>query len=223
MKTSKKITLIIGAVAILVAGFILIRLWIIKSQKDIILTQMSSYAINGKDHELQRMLSNKEFNVNQKDPFNNSLLYYAVKHHHLSTVHLLLKAGANPNTPENINSPLSYAIGNSDTEIVKELLDYGAHLDWKIARSLSHVNDTELIKLVLSYNTNSYDLLYIAASFDNKNLLRLSLQALTNGSGVKKDDKTVKYINLAIASAKRYGHTDAVEILEEYKTKNFMK
>ncbi|HEX2950807.1 MAG TPA: hypothetical protein VHV83_14775, partial [Armatimonadota bacterium] len=109
------------------------------------------------------------------------------------------------------------AIERADVPMVKVLLAHGAHPKNCYIVKADDTQNKELIKILLAAGAEPHTFIFQAADNGNTTLLRLSLEALTDGISQDKDAKTARCIELSLARAKEKGHTDLVRILSEYQ------
>jgi len=119
-----------------------------------------SYASQNDHAEIVRLLLSAGANLNHKDKFGQSALVGACKNGCLAAAEVLISASSTCGSDIYRNTALSYASDNGHTEIVKLLLDSGAHLDFihwlgrtalLIACSSGHL---EIAKLLVSRGAN---------------------------------------------------------------------
>jgi len=116
------------------------------------------YLIGHQGDDIQiREEINKIEDVNKKDDSGLSYLHVAAINYNVSAAELLLKKGADPNSVDNRGrTPLSYAIGKKNSNVVKIvelLLEYGADLDYKagertIRETIKMFQNTELLRFI---------------------------------------------------------------------------
>jgi len=94
-------------------------------------------AIQNHQHEKLEALLRSGEDVEQKNKFGTRPLSFAVNHHDIKSVKLLLEYGANPNVIDGYGeySPLSAASMRNQIETVKLLLDYGADVNYRYNKS----------------------------------------------------------------------------------------
>lgn len=117
------------------------------------------YSIKGKNIELTKILLDKKVDVNVRDDFNATPLYYAVQNGDLETVILLLAAGAKPIKISGV-SILHKAILNNDINIVNALVAAGADvnevlpLEYSFLQSALLEHRFELAKILIAGGAN---------------------------------------------------------------------
>jgi len=213
---------LIGLTVILIAlicvGVCFLVHWYDDVNRSVTYTRLSTYAYQGNDVAIEMMLTRgADVNFTLEKGNAPTVLASAVDGRHAATVRLLLGAGANPNATAAGLSPLYGAIRHGDTEIIKALLDHGAHIDERCLVKAIQGRNPALLALLLSSGGDPNVLLWSAAKSGDVALLRLSLAAAT--ARARRDPATSPklMIGQAMSLAKRNGHANVVRILEAYR------
>jgi len=110
-----------------------------------------------------RKLLNDGVDIEQKNKFGDTPLFFAIYQNDSKLVKILLKYGANPNVIDRngLYTPLSEAISSNNMEIVKLLLKHGANVNYQYKKCETALTEAtkgckkfELVKLLLKHGAN---------------------------------------------------------------------
>lgn len=147
-------------------------------------------------------------NVDAEDVFGRKALHYAAKAGHLDAVDLLLRSGNSVNSMDKNNrTPLYYAVEGNRPDILKRLLDDGAHHHvtpegWTELHLCAAEGFLECAQLLISagwsVNTTSTDLtpLHLAVRFRKRKLVQLLINSNARINASTISEKTA--LNIAL-------------------------
>jgi len=166
--------------------------------------------------ELLKIIFNNNFDVNQKDKYDDPMLNFAIKYGNDQTVQYLIDKGADVNKEGRWNhTPLIIAIRNRKFNIVKLLIEKGADVSYvnDMSESLSDLNkkynDKEEYREVF-YQIN--ELLDLHINKENKNIklikainnqdLSLIMESIDEGADIDIINKRISIINSIVTQNK---------------------
>jgi len=95
-----------------------------------IIFNIYSVETSSPDIDFVKALITKKADINVKDKYGNSPLYYAIRSKDIELIKTLIENGADVNAQDiQGNSPLSYAIRSKDIELIKTLIENGADVN----------------------------------------------------------------------------------------------
>lgn len=171
--------------------------------------------------DVVRMLLEKGAQVNVKNESGTTALAAAILNDHAAVVGLLLDAGAEVNAPTVGRHPLMLAIRARRPQLVKQLLDKGAHAyiqddQWSALMMASFIGDLDTVNALLakdpninSANDEGATALMHAASAGHAAVIRALL-----AKGAAMDAQDLGGIT-ALMLAANNGHSDAAQALLE--------
>lgn len=164
-------------------------------------TEITDAAKNG-DKDTVKELLNKGVNVNEKDEYGSTALYYVASQGDKELVELLLANVADVNMVNNEgDTPLYYAVKGDDTgeidniDVVRLLIDRGADVNAKHGSILwiaARYGELEVIKLLLSHKAdpNAALALHAAALSGNLEIIQILLANGADPTLKDNNDKT---------------------------------
>jgi ankyrin repeat protein len=197
-------------------------------------TPLCDASCNGHNEIVQLLLAADGIDVNQVNNDKCTPLYFASKYDHIKVVQLLLQAGANVNQTGNYEwMPLHFASRYGHTEVVQSLLNAGAYINqatnegWApliMALDKGHIDIVRLLldmkALVNQVTNDGWTPLSHASYKGDTEMVALLLHAdanihhaLTVDSII---DPLIKAGDTALQIAHKKGHTQIVELIEEY-------
>ena len=212
------IGLAVIVVAVICVGVCYLAQWYANVERSVAYARLSTYAYQGNDVAIEIMLTRgADVNFTLEKGTAPTVLASAIDGRHPATVRLLLGAGANPNAAAAGLSPLYGAIRHADTEIIKALLDHGAHIDERCLVKAIQARNPAMLTMLLSAGGDPNVPLWYAAKSGDVALLRLSIAAATARAHRDPTGAPVLMVGQALSLAKRNGHTAVVRILDAYR------